>query len=300
MQQNYRVTSLDWLLLLSLVVIWGSSFVMSKMVVPYLDPAWIATLRLWIGTVSLGAIALYQYTDFPRDVTSIKHYFWLGLIGNALPFFAITWGLQFIPTGVTGLFMGAIPLIVIALAHFMLPGERLTPPRLIGFTLGFIGIVVLIGPQKFTSLNFSGWELWGQLAVLVGSLLYGINSVSTKWLNVKGSIAVSAAVLAAGAISSTAIALLFAKTPMDLGSMPLPALLALIGLGLLPTGLATAIWFKAVERTSPTFISMSNYLIPVYALIFGAILLGETIELNVLVALGLILCGIFISRKKQL
>lgn len=296
MPRSYHVTALDWLLLLSLVVIWGSSFVMSKVALQHVDPAWIAAVRLWVGASVLAVIAYHQHTEFRRDARAMRNYFWLGIIGNAAPFFAITWGLQHVTTGVAGLFMGTIPLIVIGLAHFTLPGERLTMPRFIGFIIGFIGIVVLIGPDKFISFKAAGMQLWGQLAVIAGCLMYGVNSVLTKRMGMKGSIAVSAAVLGAGAIVSTAIALVFAKQNLDLQNIPTNALWALLGLGLFPTGLATALWFKAVERTSPTFISMSNYLVPVYALIFGAILLDETIGVSVLVALALILSGIFVSR----
>lgn len=298
MPHSTRVTALDWLLLLSLVVIWGSSFVMSKLALPYVDPAWIAAIRLWIGALVLGAIAYHQYTDFEYNRRAIRNYFTLGLIGNAAPFLVITWGIQHVTSGVAGLLMGTIPLIVIAIAHFVLPGERLTLPRFIGFIIGFIGIVVLIGPDKLTDFKSHGMELWGQLAIVFGCLLYGINSVSTKYLGLKGTIANSAAVLAAGAILATLIAFTVAKQPPDFPAIPSSALWALLGLGLFPTGLATAIWFKAMDRTSPTFISMSNYLVPVYALVFGAILLDETIGLNVIAALALILSGIFVSRLK--
>ena len=132
------------------------------------------------------------------------------------------------------------------------------------------------------------------MAVLGGCLLYGVNSVSTKRLNMKGTVAVAACVLMAGAVMATFAAWL--QSPFDLLQKPASALWAILGLGLFPTGLATVIWFKAVERTSPTFISMSNYLVPVYALVFGALTLGETIYLNVVFALALVLCGILLSR----
>ena len=294
----YRVTFVDWLLLAGLVVAWGSSFVMSKIALVDVTPAWIAASRLVIGAAILIVVAAAQRAPFPKDLRTLTIYGWLGLVGNAAPFFAITWGMQYISSGVAGLLMATIPLIIIVMAHFALPGERLTLPRVAGFILGFIGIVVLMGPDKLISLKAHGQELVGELAVVAGCLLYGVNSVTAKRFQIKGTVAAAAGVLAAGAIFATALAL--TQSPFDLLEKPAASLWALFGLGLIPTGIATVLWFKAVERTSPTFTATSNYLVPVYALVFGAIILGEQIGWNVLAALVLILAGIFVSRMPTL
>ena len=257
-----------------------------------------ADLTLYPGASILMAVALMQRAPFPRDLRTLTIYGWLGLVGNAAPFFIITWGMQFISSGVAGLLMATIPLIVIVMAHFALPGERLTLPRVAGFILGFVGIVVLMGPDNLVNLKAHGQELVGELAVVGGCLLYGVNSVTAKRFQLKGTVASAAGVLVAGAIFATAVAL--TQAPFDLLQKPASSLWALFGLGLVPTGIATVLWFKAVERTSPTFTATSNYLVPVYALVFGAAILGEQIGWNVLAALILILAGIFVSRLPSL
>jgi len=291
---SYRVTAVDWLLFAALVVSWGSSFVMSKIALQHISPEWVAAARLCVGAAILATVAVAQRARIPHDKKSLGTYAWLGLVGNAAPFILITWGMQFITSGVTGLLIGSIPLFVIALAHFALPGERMNLPRVAGFILGFLGIVVLMGPSNLLNLKTHGSELLGEIAVVGGCLLYGINSISAKRLRLPGTVTASAGVLAAGAVMALAAALL--QSPFDLAQKPASALWAVFGLGLIPTGLATVLWFKAVERTSPTFTSMSNYLVPVYALLFGALTLGESLHWNVLAALALILGGIAISR----
>lgn len=292
----YRITILDWLLLAALVVCWGTSFAMSKVALQSITPEWIAAARLCIGAAILLLVAALQRSALPLSKAYIGKYLWLGLIGNAAPFAIITWGMQFITSGVAGLLMGTIPLIVIVLAHFTLPGERLTVPRTAGFILGFLGIVVLMGPDNLLNLKAHGQELIGELCVVAGCLMYGINAVSAKRFNLPGTVAVSAGVLLAGAIMATTVATF--TSPFLLHQAPASAVWALFGLGLLPTGIATVVWFKAVERTSPTFTATSNYLVPVFALAFGALTLGEHIGWNVLVALALVLGGIFVSRIK--
>jgi drug/metabolite transporter (DMT)-like permease len=292
----YRVTAFDWVLFAGLVVAWGSSFAMSKVALQHFTPEWIAAMRLVVGAVVLAVATLFQSHSLSRTTRDLGIYAWLGFVGNAAPFFVITWGMQFITSGVAGLLMGTIPLIIIVMAHFTLPGERLNTFRSIGFAIGFVGIVVLVGPGNLLNIKAQGQELIGQLAVMSGCIMYGINAISTKRFNLPGTIPVSAAVLAAGAVLATINAA--AQSPLPAPPFALSSALAVLGLGLIPTGLATVLWFKAVERTSPTFTSMSNYLVPVYALIFGALTLGESIGLNVIAALALIIVGIYISRMK--
>ena len=290
----YKPKAFDWFLLSCLVVCWGLSFAMSKVALRTITPEWIAAARLVVGALILLLATAAQRKPIATDSRSLGLYFWLGLVGNAAPFFIITWGMQFITSGVAGLLMGTIPLIILVMAHFFLPGERLTPPRAAGFVLGFCGIVVLMGPDNLMNLKTHGQELIGELAVVAGCMLYGINSISAKRMVLPGTMATSAGVLTAGAILATFAAVL--QSPFTLHQQPPLALAALFGLGLLPTGIATVIWFKAVERTSPTFTATSNYLVPIFALVFGALTLGETIGWSVGVALVLVLAGIFVSR----
>ena len=294
----YRVTVIDWLLFAGLVICWGSSFAMSKVALDHVTPEWIAASRLCIGSIILLIATVVQAQALPKDKKQLGILAWLGFVGNAAPFFAITWGMQFITSGVAGLLMATIPLIIIVMAHFFLPGERLTPPRIIGFLLGFIGIGVLMGPQSILDLKAHGEELIGELAVVAGCIMYGVNAISAKRSGIRGTIPASAMILVFGAVFATALAI--PQSPFNLHAIPASALWAIVGLGLIPTGIATVLWFILLDRTSPTFTTMSNYLVPVYALVLGALALGEHIGWNVLAALALILAGIAVSQRKAI
>jgi drug/metabolite transporter (DMT)-like permease len=294
---NQRVTLFDWLLFAGLVICWGSSFVMSKLALASISAEWVAAGRLVIGAAVLLVFAATQRALPVAHPRGILGYTWLGFIGNSAPFLAITWGMQFISSGVAGLLMGTIPLFIIVMSHFFLPNERMTPQRAIGFALGFLGIAVLVGFDQLTAISVKGDELKGELAIICGCVMYAINSISAKRLGGSGSvIGQSAGILACAAVMSTAYAL-FAK-PVDWSSISEASALAVVGLGLIPTGLATLIWFKAMQRTSPAFVSMSNYLVPIYALLFGAAVLDEKIGWNALAALAFILLGILVTRVR--
>jgi drug/metabolite transporter (DMT)-like permease len=294
---TYRPTPFDWFLIAVLVIAWGSSFVMSKLALKEVDPAWIAAARIVIGAAVVTAFAGARGQLPKFTTTKTAYYAWLGLIGNALPFVLITWGMLFITSGVAGLLMGAIPLFTIALSHLLLPNEPLTATKTAGFLIGFVGIIVLIGADALFNISFSGNELIGELAVILGCLCYAVNGVTAKRFGTGGVYEQSSGVLILASVLAVTFALL--TQPFPLHKISGSALLALIGLGLIPTGFATVVWFKAISRTGPSFTSITNYLVPVYAVAFGAILLGEPISWNVLAALALILVGVFVSRIKQ-
>jgi drug/metabolite transporter (DMT)-like permease len=292
----YRITILDWFYLACLVVAWGSSFVMSKIALREIDPVWIAAGRLLFGAVILAAVATSR-KELIAPAQSWPKYIWLGIVGNSFPFLFITWGMHYVASGVAGLLMGTIPLLVIALAHFFLPGERLTFSRVIGFLLGFAGVVVLLEPHKLLAGTAGNNSLIGELAIILGCLAYAVHGITAKRMGFGRPFEQASNVLIAAAAASTLFALVY--DPAGIFGKSWQAYLAVAGLGLIPTGIATIVMYQLMERTSPTFVSTSNYLVPIYAVVFGAFTLGETVGLNVAAALALVIAGVFITRFKQ-
>jgi drug/metabolite transporter (DMT)-like permease len=288
----------DWLMLAALVVAWGSSFAMIKIAVTHLDAAWVMALRLAIAALVLAPYALFSGHSLAAMPAIWGKFTWLGLIGNVLPFFLIIWGTHFVSSGVSGLLMGSVPLFLLVLAHFTLADERLTVPKTIGFLMGFAGVIVLIGPGNIFNFSMSGEALWGELAILAGCLCYAIHAVTAKQLGFEHPIKQSAGVCIAAAI----MGLIFAAvvSPQGLAGKPPVAFWAVAGLGLLPTAFATLLMYRLMERIGPTFIAYSNYLVPVYAVLLGAAVLGEQLSWNVLAALVLVLIGIAVSRLNTL
>ena len=289
-----KAAPLDWMLLSTLVAAWGSSFAFGKHAIAYFDASWVITLRLSIAALVLVPYAFAVGEGLSASRASWLKFLWLAFIGNALPFFLIAWGMHFISSGVAGLLMGAIPLFVVLLAHMVLPGERLTLFKAVGFIMGFAGIIVLVGPSSFGQFALSGHELLGEAAVLLGCVCYAIHAVTAKLLGVDPPAKQSAAVcLLAGAMG---LALALTLAPQGLSGAPASAFLALLALGLFPTALATVIVYRLMARMGPSFISVSNYLVPVFAVALGAVIFGERLDWNILLALLLILAGIAVSR----
>ena len=291
---THKTKSADWLLLAFLVVAWGSAFAMIKIAVTHFDAAWVMALRLVVAAFILAPYALVSGQSLATPARSWFKFSWLGLIGHAAPFFLIAWGTHFVSSGVSGLLMGAIPLLIVVLAHFALPGEAITAPKALGFLLGFAGIIILIGPDKLLHLSMSGEALWGELAILAGCVCYAVHAVTAKRLGFEDPVKQTASVCIAGAVMGIVFALVV--SPHGLMDKPAIAYLAAIGLGVLPTALASLIMYRLLNRMGPSFVAYSNYLVPAYAVLLGALLLNERLNWNVLAALLLILAGIAISR----
>jgi drug/metabolite transporter (DMT)-like permease len=190
--------------------------------------------------------------------------------------------------------MGAIPLMVIVLAHFFLADEPLTVMKSLGFAVGFIGLMIVLGPETILAFDINAADLKGELAILLGCLCYAVHGIFARRIPFHQPIVQSAVVCAAGGILGTGFALLVA--PANLSTMPVLAFLSVLGLGIVPTAIATLLVYRIVRMVGVSFVAYSNYLVPVYALGFGALMLGETLDWNVAIGLVLIFVGIAASH----
>ena len=285
-----------WLLLLALVAMWGTSFLANKIAVSELPPLAVVAARLGIA-----AIVLYGLLVLRRRWRIGSRRLWtsfviMALIGNCLPFLLIAWGQQRLDSGLAGILMAVMPLMTIVLAHWFVPGEPLTRRRLGGFLLGFTGMLVLVGPEAILDRHGGAGTLLAELAVLGGALCYAINAIIARHRPP------SDAIEAAAGVSIAAVLMLAPMLPtLDL---PLPfrlsseAAVAVAFLGLIATALATVVYFRIITVAGPSFLSLINYLIPLWALAAGVIALGEQPHPRALIALALVLAGIALAESR--
>lgn len=290
----------EWGLLFGLVALWGSSFMLVRVSLDAFTPVAVTAGRLLIGAGVLLLVLLATRRRVPRDARSWVFFSMMAVIGNALPFFLIAWGQARIPSGLTGILMAVMPLVVLVLAHFFVAGERLNAKRLAGFMLGFVGVVVLTGPEAVAALIGQDASLASQLAVLGAAVCYGVAAIVARRGPALNPVVTGAAVLSiagvlvglglvAGIAGQGAGGAAHAPVGMAPG-------LALAALGALSTGLATVVYFSLVARAGPTFLSLINYLIPVWAVVLGALVLHERLPPRAFAALGLILAGVVVAR----
>ena len=295
-------TPRDWLLLISLGVIWGAAFMATKLATEDFTALTIAGLRVAIAAVTLTAVMWLRGERFPGLASMRERQFWLaatavGVLGNVIPFTTLSWAQSHIDSGLAGVLMTTVPLIILPLGHFFVPGERITPRRLAGMVIGFAGVGVLIGPDAFLSLGTGGTlALLAQLSTFLAAFGYASASIVSKRAPQLGLLRFGAASLILAALLTVPLAFLLED---PLAALPsLTGTVSVVYLGLVPTALATVILLTVIASAGPGFFSLVNFQVPLWAVIFGVAFLGETPSPRLGVALVMILFALGLAQSR--
>ena len=289
----------NWIALICLGAIWGGSFMGAKLALTSFGPMTVALLRLTLASVVLLIIALASGRKFPGFSTSTDRRIWvhiaiMGLITNAVPFSLLNWGQLYVNSGFAGVTMAVVPLLVLPLSHFILKSNEMAPKKVIGFIIGFIGIIVLIGPTQLITSTGANLEPVARIACISAALCYGLGAINTRLCPPVSIMVYSTGGLVVGTLFLLPIALLIEGVPQWPETT---ALIATIYLGLFPTALATILLVGIINSAGPAFMSMVNYQVPLWAIAFGIIFLGEKVPTSFIAALGLIMLGLAISQR---
>ncbi|WDI32372.1 DMT family transporter [Hyphococcus flavus] len=294
-------TLFDWMLFLLIVAFGGSSFVMIRSAVETMPPPAIAACRLWVGAIVLYLIMRQAGRRYPPFLTrrrgqlSIrKSWRWMiavGVVGNVIPFFLFPWAQQYVESGLAGVYMAFMPIWTVALAFFF-ANEKLTGRKLIGFALGFIGVLILMGPDVLKGALSS--DLRAQGALLFATLLYAASAVLSRMAPPIRPRVFASGMMLVAAIAATPALLLF-DPKFDQWS--LVSIASVLGLGLFPTGLNGVLIIMLIRRVGAGFMALSNYITPLWAVAMGAIIYHERLDPSVFVALAIIFSGLAVSQR---
>jgi len=293
--------ALDWGLLAFLGLIWGSAFLGVELALDSLPPLWVAAGRISLAALLLVGAAYLAGERLPGFRTAIQRRIWLhclgmGLFTNAIPFSLLSWGQQLVTSSFAGITMAVVPLFVLPLSHFLVPGERLSAARVIGFLTGFAGVVLLVGGDRlFTSVSGpGGMMLLAQLACVGASCCYACGSIITRLCPPVGTLSFAAGGLLCASIAILPLALLVHGVPSSISTA---SWIGVLFLALLPTGVATILLTIIIRRSGPPFLSLVNYQVPVWAVLIGVSILGEALPGHFVMALATILIGLAISQR---
>jgi drug/metabolite transporter (DMT)-like permease len=273
--------------LAALVIVWGSAFAGLKIAVAHIHPLWNTVFRIWIGVGTLAVVMVLQRQALPplRD-PAWRVYAITGFVGMSAPFALFAYAAERIPSAVNSMCNGASPIFTAVLAHLFLPGGQLTGRKAAGVALGFAGLAVLVAPKLSGGVTL---EATGLATAIFGAALYSFANVL-----IKRSPAVTPTV---GALMMCLWAGIFAvPTALTLAPPPtwppMSSLLAVTGLGVFPTSLASIGYVYLIQRRGPLFMSMAIYLAPLWATLLGVAFLAERPGWPAFVALALILAGV--------
>ncbi len=286
----------QWALLLVLVAVWGSSYLMIEIALTAWRPAEIAGLRVMTAAVVLLVAMRLRGERLPRDGRHWALLAAIALVGNCLPFALIAWGQQQVESGLAGILAASTPLFVLLMAHVALEDERLGASQVLAFGVGFAGIVVLLGPDSLAALGGSTGRLLSQVAILGAAAGYAAATVIARKLPEASAVVNSAGVMLAATIFMSP----FVWAGPATGPVSWRAAGAIGFLGLLGTGMASILYFRLVAETGARFTSLLNYLVPVWAVGLGALILDEHLPLSSWLGLILVLGALILVSKSAI
>lgn len=287
-----RMSSFDWVMLLSLSLIWGGSFFLNAVILTELP-----TLTLVAARVSLAAIALWGFAAITGRLRGLTPAVWaafavMGFLNNAIPFTFIVHAQTSISSGLASILNATTPLFTILVAGVCLSDERFSVLRLAGVAIGLFGVVVMIGTD---ALDGIGSSVWAQMFSLGAAVSYGFASVFGRRFRRLG---IDPIQVAMGQVTISSLMLwpvaIVSDRPFDL-AMPSVTVWGALGvLSVICTACAYILYFKVLERAGATNISMVTFLVPVSAILLGILFLGETLHISHVIGMLLIGLGLIV------
>jgi len=289
------------LVLISLL--WGSSFVAIKVATGSFDALDIASGRLVIAALCLGGAALLMRARVPADPGVWVRLLALSLVGQMAPFFLLGVSGQLTASSSSAMMMAAVPLLTFLTGRLFRDGDPWSPRIWLGLGIGFLGVLVTLGwPKPSDAGAASDWL--GKGAAILAAGGYALGTLISRSL--AGRVGLTATVATTMTLSAVLMGgvwltlhgpnlLAGALAPAE--SWPDPtATLALVLLGLVNTAGAYFAYFWLIRREGPTFATLNNYLVPIFGVILGAVILSEPIQAQALAGLALVLLGIAVVR----
>jgi drug/metabolite transporter (DMT)-like permease len=252
--------------------------------------------RLLIGFCLLATVVAVARQPLPREPRMYGHLFVMGAINIAIPFSLITFAenIPSIDSSLASVINSAVPLFVIVIAAIFLPGEMITVSRLVGLLVGFVGVAILVG-LDLTDLGSA--NAVGELALIGATISYAIGNVYAKRFvhGLRPMVPALMQVFFGLVITGT---LAFAtEHPLDV-AWTSESLVSVVWLGLLGSGLAYLAYFRTLQRWGATRTSLVAYLLPIWGIGLGALVLSEPITPNMIVGAALIIGGIALVNSR--
>lgn len=292
-----------WAAFWFLGLIWGSSFLFIRIGVEQLSPFQLVFIRTGIAAVGLNLVLLAQGKHLPFDRKSLTPLIIIAIGNTTIPFALITWGEKSITSGLAAMLQSAASLFTLVIAHFVFIDERMTPQKVVGLLVGFIGVMILSG-QSVVNGQIDMAQFTGAMAVVLASLFYAIFSVYSRKMiqNRFEPLVVSSGAMTFAAISSGILMviapLLGGQPAAPLDTVSSDVLISIVLLGLVNTFVAYLIYYWIIRELGAARTSMVTYITPAVGLALGAVVLSEPIDWRLIVGALLIFCGIAIVNLK--
>lgn len=285
----------NWFLLILLSAIWGGAFTLNKMALDSFTPEVIVAGRLISGSVFLVALIYFLYKRFSINLAQVNYYLFMSLVGIVIPFIAIITGQKNIDSAMAGILMATMPISTILLSHMFLDDEKMNKQKFIGFIISFLGVFILIYRDDLFIDNSISETFESQLLVILGATLYAFAAIYGKKYKITDPLSASTGTILFATFFMTIYLIFIDQSKPSYSNLLLDMNILL--LGVLCTAIATVIYFQILQSEGASFISMMNFLIPLWAILFGIIILNDQFSWNYILGLLVILFGIKLANS---
>lgn len=284
------MSGIVWAQLILLGAIWGGSFFFARIAVQEVAPLALVLLRVALAAAALQLYLVARGISFAPAIRQWRLLLLLGLINNVVPFSLMFLGQTELGAGLASVLNATTPFWTIIVASFLTSDERITSGKLGGIALGILGTAVMIGPGVLAGL---GGPVWAKLALIGTALSYAFAFMVAK--RIRG---LSPTLIASGQLTASSIIMLpvvlLAHGTGGFASMSIETWSAVLGLALLSTAFAYILYFRILASAGATNASLVTLIVPVSAVLLGAVFLGERLELFELAGMALIGCGLLV------
>jgi drug/metabolite transporter (DMT)-like permease len=286
-------TLIDYLALIILSAIWGSSFIAVEIALKDYDPLFIAFSRITIAALFLLFFMYIKKLSFPNDAKTLTILFFVGVLNNAIPFYLISWGQQYINPSTASIMLAVGPFITLVLSHFITHDEKFTFLKLLGVILGFLGVFVLLGDDFINQRHDS---LYGEIAMLLATLGYIGSGLLLRKISHISTVVCSASMFMVASIVLLPFLILLPVKSLNITNINF---LPILYLAIFPTAIAALIRVRMVQKVGVQFMSQVSYLIPIFAITWSYIFFNQLPKQTAWIALVLDLLGLFIRKLKK-
>tara|TARA_B100000900_G_scaffold252377_1_gene215060 strand:- start:1069 stop:1950 length:882 start_codon:yes stop_codon:yes gene_type:complete len=287
----------NWFLLILLSAIWGGAFTLNKLALNLYTPEVIVAGRLITGSIFLIILVYLIYKRFSISLSEFNYYLFMSLVGIVIPFIAIINGQRNIDSAMAGILMATMPISTIILSHFFLEDEKMNQRKFIGFLISFFGVFILIYRDDIFQSNSISLTLESQLLVILGSTLYSFAAIYGKKYKITNPVNASTGTILFATFFMTIYLLFIDETKPDISMLLIDVNILL--LGILCTAIATVIYFQILQTSGASFLSIMNFLIPLWAILFGILILSDSFSWNYIFGLFVILFGIKLANSSS-
>jgi drug/metabolite transporter (DMT)-like permease len=263
----------EWALLIGLSILWGGAFMCARVAVQEVPPFTVVFARVALAALALMLAMRLMRLSFAPALARWPQFLVMGVLNNIIPFSLLFYGQTQIAAGLASILNATTPLFSVLVAHLLTRDEKATGLKIAGVLAGFGGVAMMMGPY---ALAGSTANLWAQFACLGAAVSYAFAGVYGRRFKGLPPLATAAGQVSASALMMLPVMLIHDRV-LELSMPSLAAVAAIMALALLGTALAYIIFFEILKRSGATNVMLVTLLVPVSAILLGALVLGEAL-----------------------